>query len=137
MINALLLRIHQSGHLVNLSSQRSALVKEAISYYKEIRQDIRQALPFWPLGLSMYRDPWVSLGLRTEKRDYIAVWRRDSQTDRVVIPVKHRKGQKLRVTCGYPQAKPCKYQWNSYAGELTVELPARVSARLFQLDVEE
>lgn len=137
MINALLLRIHQSGHLVNLSQERSGLVKEAICYYKEIRQDIREALPFWPLGLSMYRDPWVSLGLKTQKRDYIAVWRRDSQTGRVLIPVKHRKGQKLTVRCGYPASKPCSYQWNEKAGELTVELPERISARLFQLDVIE
>lgn len=137
MINALLLRIHQSGHLVNLSQERSGLVKEAICYYKEIRQDIRQALPFWPLGLSMYRDPWVSLGLKTQKRDYIAVWRRDSQTGRVLIPVKHRKGQKLTVRCGYPASKPCSYQWNEKAGELTVELPERISARLFQLDIIE
>lgn len=137
MINALLLRIHQSGHLVNLSEERTELVKEALRYYKEIRQDIRTALPFWPLGLSMYRDPWVSLGLRTERRDYIAVWRRNSQTERVVIPVKHRRGQKLRVTCGYPKEGPCRYQWNAGAGELTVELPERISARLFQLDVEE
>lgn len=137
MINALLLRIHQSGHLVNLSEERTELVKEALRYYKEIRQDIRTALPFWPLGLSMYRDPWVSLGLRTERRDYIAVWRRNSQTERVVIPMKHRRGQKLRVTCGYPKEGPCRYQWNAGAGELTVELPERISARLFQLDVEE
>ncbi len=134
MINALLLRIHQSGHLVNLSGERTELVKEAIHYYKEIRQDIRMALPFWPLGLSLYRDPWVSLGLRTESRDYIAVWRRNSQTERVVIPVKHRRGQKLRVTCGYPKEGLCRYKWNAEAGELTVELPERISARLFQLD---
>ena len=136
MINALLLRIHQSGHLVNLNPERLELVQEAIAYYKEIRQDIRTALPFWPLGLSMYRDPWVSLGLKTEKRDYIAVWRRNSQTERVVIPVKHRRGQNISMTCGYPRTEPCRYQWNAQAGELTVELPERISARLFQLDVQ-
>ncbi len=136
MVNALLLRIHQSGHLVNLTEERSKLVKEAILYYKTIRGDIRRALPFWPLGLSGYRDPWVSLGLRTEERDYIAVWRRESQGSRVTIPVKHRRGQQMRVKCGYPQERPCRYQWNAEAGELTVELPMRVSARLFQLDVD-
>lgn len=56
MINAILLRIHQSGHLVNLGDERFALVKEALSYYKEIRNDIKEALPFWPLGLSQYKD---------------------------------------------------------------------------------
>ena len=66
MINAILLRIHQSGHLVNLGDERFALVKEALSYYKEIRNDIKEALPFWPLGLSQYKDPWVCLGLSVE-----------------------------------------------------------------------
>ena len=135
MVNALLLRIHQSGRLVNLSKERSALVKEAIAYYKEIRGDIRQALPFWPLGLSKYRDPWVSMGLRTEKKDYIAVWRRNSQEERITIPVHHRKGQELNIKCGYPQEGNCRFAWNKETGELTVELPERISARLFELTV--
>ena len=134
MINALLMRIHQSGHLVNLSPERMELVKEAIAFYKEIRGDIKEAAPFWPLGLSMYRDPWVSMGLTKDGKDYVAVWRRNSQTGKATIPVKHRKGQAMKVTCGYPKAEPCRYQWNEAAGELTVELPNPVSARLFCLE---
>jgi len=60
MVNALLLRIHQSGHLVNLSEERKTLVKEALDYYKPIRDDIKKSLPFWPLGLSKFSDTWVS-----------------------------------------------------------------------------
>jgi len=48
MINAMLLRLHQSGHLAELSEERFALVKEGISCYKRIRREIRGALPFWP-----------------------------------------------------------------------------------------
>jgi alpha-galactosidase len=51
MVNALLLRVHQSGHLAELSPRRRELVKEALDYYKRIRGDIPVALPFWPLGL--------------------------------------------------------------------------------------
>lgn len=137
MVSALLLRIHQSGHLVNLSGERFDLVKEAIDYYKAIRGDIKRAVPFWPLGLSKYRDPWVSMGLRTEARDYVAVWRRESETPRCVIPVPHRRGRRVKAVCAYPQGLPCRFQWNEHAGELSVELPERLSARLFQLDVEE
>ena len=134
MINAILLRIHQSGHLVNLSQERFDLVKEAISYYKIIRGNIKNAVPFWPLGLSKYRDPWVSMGLNADKKDYVAVWRRNSQTSFATIPVTHRKGQELKVICGYPKEEPCDYKWNKEAGELTVELPNPVSARLFCLE---
>lgn len=42
MVNAMLLRIHQSGHLAELSPERVELVKEGISYYKEIRSDIKK-----------------------------------------------------------------------------------------------
>ena len=134
MVNAILLRIHQSGHLVNLSQERFDFVKEAISYYKTIRVDIKNAVPFWPLGLSKYRDPWVSMGLNAGKKDYVAVWRRNSQTAFATIPVEHRKGQDLKVVCGYPKAEPCNYKWNKEAGELTVEFPNPVSARLFCLE---
>lgn len=136
MVNALLLRIHQSGHLVNLSRERMELVAEAISYYKTIRRDTKEALPYWPLGLSHYTDPWVSLGLRADGRDHLAVWRRNSQSPCAVIPVRHLKGKEVRAVCGYPKAENCEYRWNKETGELTVMLPGAVSARLFRLEYE-
>ncbi|MFQ7549213.1 MAG: hypothetical protein ACLRMZ_01395 [Blautia marasmi] len=35
--------------------------------------------------------------------------------------------------CAYPENVECAYHWNKEAGTLTVELPARVSARIFEL----
>ena len=46
MVNAILLRVHQSGHLAQISPERRALVKEGLEYYKTIRADLREALPF-------------------------------------------------------------------------------------------
>lgn len=132
MVNALLLRIHQSGHLVNLSPERFSYVKEAITYYKTIRPLTKKALPYWPLGLSAYGDPWVSLGLEAEGKDLLAVWRRDSQSPVQEIPVKHLKGKDVQAVCAYPENAECAYHWNKEAGTLTVELPARVSARIFE-----
>ena len=43
MVNALLLRIHQSGHLAEISPERFELVKEGIDCYKEIRSGIKSA----------------------------------------------------------------------------------------------
>lgn len=69
-------RIHQSGHLANLSPERMSLVKEALECYKSIRDDIKRSVPFWPLGLSHIGDEWVTLGLKAGNKAYLAVWRR-------------------------------------------------------------
>ena len=68
MVNAMLLRIHQSGHLAEISPERRKLVKEGLDCYKRIRQDLRTGLPFWPLGLPKFGDSWVSLGLQMRRR---------------------------------------------------------------------
>lgn len=136
MVNAILLRIHQSGHLVNLSPERMAYVKEGLDYYKTIRKDIKISLPYWPLGMSDYDDPWVSVGLQAENVDYVAVWRRNSQCATGYLPIAHLKGKDVTVYLGYPAKADCKYHWNKEAGVLTVELPASVSARVFELHYE-
>ena len=102
MINAMLLRIHQSGHLANIDEQSGALVKEGIAIYKKIRRDIKTALPFWSLGTSSFSDEWVSLGLRCEKCAYIAVWRRESAEDVAELPIKFLAGKNAEVSCIYP-----------------------------------
>lgn len=48
MVSAMLLRIHQSGHLAKLDEERKALVKQALSVYKTIRPDIRVSAPSGP-----------------------------------------------------------------------------------------
>lgn len=134
MVNALLLRIHQSGHLVNLSPQRLALVQEGIACYKAIRQDIRNAVPVWPLGISNYGDEWASMGLRVENKTYVAVWRRNSQLPTVELPLAHLSGTEADVRCIYPVKGACDCRWNKEAGILTVSLPNAVSARLFLVE---
>ncbi|WP_256759345.1 glycoside hydrolase family 36 protein [Cohnella sp. WQ 127256] len=135
MVNALLLRVHQSGHLAELSPRRRELVKEALDYYKTIREDIREALPFWPLGLPTQQDDWVSFGLRREDRLYLAVWRISGEEPTMTLPIKQLKGQELAVRCAYPQAHHCEWSWNAEAGELVVHLPEVKTARLFEIGV--
>ena len=134
MVNAMMLRIHQSGQVTKIGPEKLALVKEGIACYKTIRQDIRTSLPFWPLGLSHYSDPWVCLGLKADHRDYIAVWRRDSSSPSLSIPIVHLKDRKVSASCIYPYAENCRYLWNPKAGSLSVEIGPHVGARLFRLD---
>lgn len=85
MVNVMLVRIHQSGHIPELSDSRRALVKEGLDYYREIRQDIKKALPFWPMGLAENTDKLLATGLKMEKKAYLSVWRRGGDSSRMEI----------------------------------------------------
>lgn len=133
MVNAMMLRIHQSGHLAEINPSGKKLVKEGIRVYKRMRGDIRKSFAFWPLGLSDYDDPWVSLGLRTDRKAYIAVWRRNSSDDTIVLPVDFLSGKKVKAELLYPGKASCEYSWNPGTSSLTVKLPEQYTARIFRL----
>lgn len=133
MVNAMLLRIHQSGHLGYISDERRALVKEALDVYKSIRQDIKASTPFWPLGLSKFSDEWVCLGLKTNNTAYIAVWRRESADDTISIPLDFLKNADAKISCIYPSFEECRYCYNKLGSSATVTLPKQNTARLFKL----
>lgn len=51
VVNALLLRIHQSGALDKLSQGQTRLLKEAVELYKSYREELPREMPC-PCGLS-------------------------------------------------------------------------------------
>jgi alpha-galactosidase len=78
MVNAMLFRIHQSGHLAELSPESFMQVKNGLRVYKEkIRPHIRSAVPYYPLGLPDMTDTAspISLGMRSPSSNFVAVWR--------------------------------------------------------------
>lgn len=133
MINALLLRVHQSGHLAELSPRRRELVKEALDYYKVIRADIPHSAPFWPLGLPDSQGNWVSFGLKRGDRRYLAVWRTAGDEVSVTLPLESLISQEPVITCAYPQQHDSVWQWNKETAELTIFLPPGKVARLFEI----
>ena len=145
MVNAMLLRIHQSGHLAELSPERVALVKEGITYYKEIRSDIKKALPDWPIGLADTRATFLCSALKTEDRAYIAVFRRDKdeEDDRTMvrIPLAHlfEGEKKLTVKLAYPQTamkENVEYSFEADRKVLVVDFKKKVMARIFEVTAE-
>ncbi|WP_150267401.1 glycoside hydrolase family 36 protein [Paenibacillus tepidiphilus] len=133
MVNALLLRVHQSGHLAELTPPRRALVKEALDYYKTIRADIPQAVPFWPLGLPDAGSEWVSLGLQAGDTRYVAVWRTAGDGAEVSLPISGLAGTGPDIICAYPQDHHSTWSWDNAEGALTVALPPGRTARLFEI----
>ena len=88
MVNAMLLRVHQSGHLGEISKDRLALVKEGIDVYKSIRDDIKIGYPVFPLGLTNLGDPYSAFGIDAGDKLYLAVWRVNSDESEKFIPLR-------------------------------------------------
>ncbi len=133
MVNSMLLRIHQSGHLAQISPERRELVKEALGVYRKIRSDIREAVPFWPLGLSCFSDEWTVLGLRSAdgKKTYLAVWRREGSQSRCTLPIGFLKGKAADARIIYPSF--AKNELSLSDGALTVSLE-EYTARLIEIE---
>jgi alpha-galactosidase len=78
MVNAMLLRIHQSGNLAALTPAAAAQVKQGIRVYRElIREHIPDAVPFYPLGMPdvTNSEKSIALGIKSPKRSFLAMWR--------------------------------------------------------------
>ena len=144
MVNTMLLRIHQSGHLARLSPERFALVQEGITCYKHIRQEIRSGLPFWPLGLAKPEDSWRAYGVETVSRDtdadtmkcYLSVWRNGGTEDTCTfypLPKKYEGRQQISIRQIYPAADHEVYATVNADGTITVDFPQPVMARFFEV----
>lgn len=135
MVNGMMMRIYQSGHLVHISDERKGFVRQGIEYYKNIRKYISQSLPFWPLGIPDFSDTWVSLGLKHKDVTLVAVWRLEGGQEACRLPIKHLRGMDVKIELGYPDNMPCKWEWSKEKGILSVTLPAVNSARIFNMKI--
>ena len=137
MVNAMLLRVHQSGHLAELSKECKELVKEGILCYKKIRKDIGKGLPFWPLDLAGNLDTWLTFGIYTDKTIYLAVWKRNADTDEIEIPLQKCKvcseQKNLWAECIYPQDKKPEFSFDQQKKVIKVRFEKPVMARLFRI----
>jgi|GEM_PF-21027 len=139
--NALLGRVHLSGHLDKMSSPELQLVADGIAVYKRIRGDLAQAVPFWPLGLPRWADRWFALGMRAPAVSYLAVWHRGalpSAGDDLPAPslaVRHLRGRPVNAEVLYPPAGGAgeRVRWSQATGEVHLELASVPSACLVSL----
>ncbi len=134
MVNAILLRIHQSGHLAEISRERMAYIKEGITYHKKICNDLKEGVPFWPTGLAAFSHEYVSTGIDCGDKLYLAVWRLHGENASINIPIRQAAGKTARVTCSYPENMPVDYLWNNDECSLSVHLEPR-TARIFEIEL--
>ena len=127
MVNAMLLRIHQSGHLAELSPARLQLVREGIACHMKIVHQLKDGLPFWPLSLGNFGDEWLCAGVDCGETAYLAVWHTKAGESECCIPLNGWR----RVECVYPTDRHTDLRFDG--GYLTLRLPG-IKARLFRLE---
>ena len=154
LCSAMLGRVHLSGYLDRMSRQQRDLVAEALRAYKSIRSDLAVAVPFWPLGLPRWADPWIALGLRAPDVSYLTVWHRgplgpasrrageataDSDPGRTsdlteaMFPIPPLRGRPLTARIVYPVGTGAEVRWDAGVGTLAVSLPRTPSACVLRL----
>jgi alpha-galactosidase len=134
MVNAILLRIHQSGHLAEITPDRFKFVSEGIRYHKRIVKELKEGLPFWPIGLASMEDEYLSVGIDCNKRLYLAVWRTNGSNRSVSMTIKQAIGKSASLRCAYPENADCDFHWDKESGILTIRLKP-YSARIFEIEI--
>lgn len=155
MVNAMLLRIHQSGNLAQLDHTRKELVKEGIQVYKQIRKDISNFLPFWPDKQMSYQSEFGAFGLeeplKKGKKSYLAVWKRsgdgietddskkngvDSFCYRIELPKRWKCDTKdgFQVQCIYPQKNDINFEYKEEEHCLILKGKKEFMGRLFMIE---
>ncbi len=132
MVNAMTMRIHQSGHLAKLSELNLNLIREGIECYKSYRHLIPKSYPFWPIKIPEYSDQTIVLGLQNDECAYVAVWRLENIEDTIVINLDKIKKLIKSVVLIYPSHLPCEYKYHKTTNQLIIKQPKN-SARLFKV----
>lgn len=132
LVSAMLFRIHMGGHLAELSEDNFLLVKEGVACYKRIREEIAEGIPFWPIGFSCFDADWLCFGLHCQSRDFLAVIRRETETETLEISVrKDRKAASILypADCTYGEVKE-----QPFGGrKMTIRIKEKNAACLLEL----
>ena len=104
MINSFLGRMHLASNIGRLDGERLELVKEGVKYYNTLTPFKKEALPYFPLGLTTMDETTVSSGLIKGKSIRLAVYNLDGEKQKR-IPL---KGLIANVKVGYPSLSAVK-----------------------------
>ena len=129
MVNGLLLRPYMSGMVWDMGEESLELMREGISLYKEIRDDVKKGVPVFPLGFTDTRDDVLAYAIKAEGKSYLAVF--TPKTDKAEIPLAEAGITGADVKVIYPSSGDCKY--TVVDGKLQVTMPQVTCARLFEI----
>jgi alpha-galactosidase len=107
-------------------------VREGIAYHKSICNQLKEGLPFWPLGLASLTDEFLCVGIECETALYLALWCAGESGGTFELPVPAALGRECQVRCAYPEDLPIPAQWEAQKSTLTVAMKGK-TARIIEL----
>jgi len=128
MVNAVLGRIHLASRIYLLDEEKQALIKEGVDFYKRIAEEKKRAVPYFPLGYTAFGSTSVAVGIRTDRKLYLAVWNLNGERD-VTLPLQDITVES--VTTAYPKSLETSYSFTDHS--VTVHFSEDEQARVFEL----
>jgi alpha-galactosidase len=132
-------RLYLSGWISKMSSPQLELVRQAVTLAKAGRDDLRNAVPAWPLGLPGWRDPWLVQALLWPDVTQLVCWRKPGAPSRLEIPLPALAGRNADARVVFPDR--CDgiggwgLRWDGGSGQLTVDCAgSSPQARVIRLD---
>lgn len=130
MMNALLGRIHLASRIHLLDNEKQALIKEGIDLYKELVPFKLNAVPYLPKGYTRFGDSFVAVGLKDDKKLYLAVWNLNGEREvALALPEICAKS----VSVAYPKNLATDYKLEN--NTLYLNFSENEQARLFQIEL--
>ena len=127
MINSLIGRVHLASKLYLLPIAHQVMVKKGLEIYQYLKQIRKDCVPFYPLGLSNYNDPYLAFGYQNESKAILFVY---NMTNEEEIKINLDKFENLKLI--YPLDLESNYKFEE--GTLTFKPNRKFIARVFELD---
>jgi alpha-galactosidase len=115
MATGMLGRMCLSGFLDRMTTDQLALVREAVSAHKEILPEIQASTAFYPSGIPLWNDQWLSVGLRASERDLVTVWQRGHAQNELTLHLPRWAGQEITISwLGFGKGFETKWDQSGY-----------------------
>ena len=130
MVNAVLGRIHLASRLFLLSEEKLALVREGIEFYNAITPEKLCAVPYFPKGYAKFGDTLVSVGIKTDKKVYLAVWNLNGEKH---IELKLPEICAKAASVAYPKSLATEFELRD--NTLIIDFAEDAEARIFEIEI--
>ena len=105
-----------------------ALMREGIGVYKALRAELKDMVPFFPLGFGRVNDHQLAYGVRSNRKAYLSVFTIGSREAEIPLAC---LGEVRGVKVIYPGTGDCDIALEQNV--LRVTMPGDTCARLFEI----
>ncbi len=129
MVNAVLLRVYQSGRADLLEEDAFSLVQEGIAVNASLKELIFHGKPFWPCGFAQQEQNVYAFGLYGGGKRMLCIWNKGNEK---TWEISLRQYGVRRVSVLYPKRLKTDYDFED--GVLKICPHCKYFARLFALE---